>query len=74
MSRIGKAPIQLPAGVTVTVLAENNVTVKGPQGELKAAFCPRLTITVDGFLLGADRGGRLKGSSQDQRRAVADTT
>ena len=48
MSRIGKAPIQLPAGVTVTVLAENNVTVKGPKGELKAAFCPRLTITVDG--------------------------
>ena len=48
MSRIGKAPIQLPAGVTVTVLADNNVTVKGPKGELKAAFCPRLTIAIDG--------------------------
>ena len=48
MSRIGKAPIQLPAGVTVTVLADNTVTVKGPKGELKAAFCPRLTIAIDG--------------------------
>ncbi len=48
MSRIGKLPIQLPAGVTVEVAAENNVTVKGPKGTLKAAFCPRLTITVEG--------------------------
>ena len=34
MSRIGKAPIALPAGVTVNVAA-NVVTVKGPKGELK---------------------------------------
>ena len=48
MSRIGKQPIQLPAGVTVNVAAENNVTVKGPKGELKAAFCSALTIAVEG--------------------------
>ena len=34
MSRIGKLPIPVPAGVTVTIDAENNVTVKGPKGEL----------------------------------------
>ena len=34
MSRIGKLPIPVPAGVTVTIDEENNVTVKGPKGEL----------------------------------------
>ena len=34
MSRIGRLPIPVPAGVTVTVDAENLVTVKGPKGEL----------------------------------------
>ena len=34
MSRIGRAPIQIPAGVTVTVGDDNLVHVKGPKGEL----------------------------------------
>lgn len=34
MSRIGRLPIPVPAGVTVTIDAENNVKVKGPKGEL----------------------------------------
>ncbi len=34
MSRIGKAPIDIPAGVTVTVADDNTVTVKGPKGQL----------------------------------------
>ncbi len=46
MSRIGKAPIAIPAGVTVKV--DNNiVTVKGPKGELSQAFNPDLTVTVE---------------------------
>ena len=38
MSRIGKKPIEVPAGVTITVGADNVVTVKGPKGELKQAY------------------------------------
>ncbi|MBL7759684.1 MAG: 50S ribosomal protein L6 [Sediminibacterium sp.] len=38
MSRIGKQPIVIPAGVTVSVNAENIITVKGPKGELKQAI------------------------------------
>ena len=34
MSRIGKAPIAIPSGVSISVSAENLVTVKGPKGEL----------------------------------------
>ena len=34
MSRIGKMPITVPAGVTVTIGADNEVTVKGPNGTL----------------------------------------
>ena len=40
MSRIGKAPIEIPAGVTVTVGKDNLVTVKGPKGELSQAVNP----------------------------------
>lgn len=51
MSRIGRAPIHIPAGVTVSVAADNTVSVKGPKGELKQSFSPRMTITVqDGVL------------------------
>ena len=35
MSRVGKAPIAIPAGVTITVADNNLVTVKGPKGELQ---------------------------------------
>ena len=44
MSRIGRAPITVPAGVTVTVAEGNVVTVKGPLGTLTEALCPRMTI------------------------------
>ncbi|MBD5366761.1 MAG: 50S ribosomal protein L6 [Bacteroides sp.] len=47
MSRIGKAPIEIPAGVTVKV-DNNTVTVKGPKGELSQTVNPDLTVTVDG--------------------------
>jgi large subunit ribosomal protein L6 len=46
MSRIGKAPVAIPAGVTVSVNAENVVTVKGPKGELKESIDRDITVTV----------------------------
>ena len=46
MSRIGRAPITVPAGVTVTVGEGNLVTVKGKLGELTQAFSTRMTIDV----------------------------
>ena len=44
MSRIGKQPIVIPAGVTFSVNAENVVTVKGPKGELKQAIDRDITV------------------------------
>ena len=50
MSRIGKLPITIPAGVTVTV-KDNMVTVKGPKGELSQAVNPDITVdSTDGQL------------------------
>ena len=51
MSRIGREPIAVPAGVTVTVAEGNAVTVKGPLGELKQNFCPELEIKQEGDTL-----------------------
>ena len=48
MSRIGREPITVPAGVNVTVAAGNVVTVKGPLGELTQTFNGQLTIAQDG--------------------------
>ena len=47
MSRIGKMPIPVPAGVDVTIDGQT-VTVKGPKGELTRTFLPSMTITRDG--------------------------
>ncbi len=47
MSRIGKAPITIPAGVTVTVDKANVVTVKGPKGELSQQIDPDITLDVN---------------------------
>lgn len=46
MSRIGKSPIEIPAGVTVQV-KDNVVTVKGPKGELSQAVNPDLEVKVE---------------------------
>lgn len=46
MSKIGKKPIEVPAGISVSVDKENNVTIKGPKGELKTAFDIRLKIEI----------------------------
>ena len=46
MSRIGKLPIAIPAGVTVS-LNEGVVTVKGPKGELQQAVDARIIVKVE---------------------------
>lgn len=46
MSRIGKAPITVPSGVTVTVGNDNVVTVKGPKGELKQPIDRDIKVEV----------------------------
>lgn len=46
MSRVGRAPVKIPAGVQVK-LDGNALTVKGPKGELTQSFDPMLKITVD---------------------------
>ncbi len=46
MSRIGKAPIEIPAGVTVQVNG-NVVTVKGPKGELSQEINPDINVAVE---------------------------
>ncbi len=54
MSRIGKAPIPLPKGVSVD-LKGSTVTVKGPKGSLKQSFHPDMTIGLDENVLSVDR-------------------
>ncbi|MDD4632367.1 MAG: 50S ribosomal protein L6 [Proteiniphilum sp.] len=47
MSRIGKLPITLPAGVAVTVGEDNVITLKGPKGELQQQVNPNMKVKVD---------------------------
>ncbi len=47
MSRIGKKPITIPAGVDVKING-SEVTVKGPKGELKNTFNPEIAIAIEG--------------------------
>ncbi len=54
MSRIGKAPIAVPAGVEVKVDG-TTVTVKGPKGTLTKEFKPSITVTVDGAVVTVTR-------------------
>ena len=47
MSRIGRLPVAIPAGVEVTVADGNVVTVKGPKGTLERALPTELEIKVE---------------------------
>lgn len=55
MSRIGKKPIIIPNGVTVTVDEKNTVTVKGPKGELNNSFNKNLSIKVEDNTINIER-------------------
>lgn len=64
MSRIGKLPIQIPSGVTITV-DSGNVTVKGPKGELTQFITPDVTVTIeDGSLFVTRRDDSKPAKSQ----------
>lgn len=47
MSRVGRLPIAIPAGVSVTVTPDNVVTVKGPKGELTKAMVNNINIAIE---------------------------
>lgn len=55
MSRIGKSPVALPSGVTVTVSAENVVSVKGPLGQLSQKVDSDITVKVEGEIVNVSR-------------------
>lgn len=55
MSRIGRLPITVPAGVTVTVDADNLVTVKGPKGTLSQQVNSAITVKQEGNVLTLER-------------------
>ena len=54
MSRIGKLPIQIPAGVTITT-KDNVVTVKGPKGELSQQINPEIKLNIEDGVLTLSR-------------------
>ncbi len=60
MSRIGRAPIAVPAGVEIKIEDNNLVTVKGPKGTLTQQFHPNMTIKQDGAELHVTRPNDLK--------------
>ena len=64
MSRIGKLPIAIPAGVTVT-LKDDVVTVKGPKGELSQYVNPLISVTVEGNQIVVSRN-----SDEKQERSL----
>ena len=60
MSRIGKMPIAVPAGVTVDIAENNKVTVKGPKGTLERVLPAELGINVEGEKIVVTRPSDLK--------------
>ena len=60
MSRIGRMPIAIPAGVTVDIAENNLVTVKGPKGTLSRALAPEMEIKVEGTEVIVSRPNDLK--------------
>ena len=55
MSRIGRTPITIPAGVDIKISETNVVTVKGPKGTLERAISPEIGINIDGAVINVTR-------------------
>lgn len=68
MSRVGKKPIEIPAGVTVTN-DNNHVTVKGPKGELSRSFSPDIQIVQEENIITISRP-----SDSKEHRSLHGTT
>lgn len=68
MSRVGKKPIELPAGVTLTI-DNSTVTVKGPKGELTRTFNPEIEVKVEENIVTVSRPSDAK-----EHRALHGTT
>ncbi|MDE6245709.1 MAG: 50S ribosomal protein L6 [Treponemataceae bacterium] len=64
MSKLGKLPVAIPAGVTVTI-ADNVVTVKGPKGELKQNYSDNVNVAVNGSEIIVTRTNETKQSNAD---------
>ena len=60
MSRIGKLPINIPGGVTITVGDDNTVVVKGPKGELSEKIAPQMEVSMENGVLTVKRPNDLK--------------
>ena len=60
MSRIGRMPITVPAGVEINVAENNVVTVKGPKGTLTQKLHPAMTLTQEGEVIHVTRPNDLK--------------
>ena len=60
MSRIGRMPIAIPAGVTVDIAENNHVTVKGPKGTLEKTLPIEMEITLEGAEVIVKRPNDLK--------------
>ena len=69
MSRVGKKPIEVPAGVTVTIAEDNTVTVKGPKGELTQSFNKDIKIEQEGNVITLTRPSESK-----EHRTIHGTT
>ena len=64
MSRIGNKSITIPAGIEVTIAQGNEVTVKGPKGELKRVFSPLMKIELNDGILTVARPNEEKHTKQ----------
>lgn len=60
MSRIGKMPVNIPAGVTVTLTDDNKVTVKGPKGELSEAIHGDIKVVISSSTVVVERSSDKK--------------
>ena len=60
MSRIGKLPINIPGGVTITVGDDNTVVVKGPKGALSEKISPKMELSMEDGVLTVKRPNDLK--------------